>query len=97
MKKHAQAEEAATGKNVRNNTVDETKPAASRRIKSESSSGGSGSGSGGKSKTIFQCEICGKIFGYKCNLELHGAVHSDEKNFVCGTCGRGFKLKVCCG
>ncbi|XP_062588771.1 zinc finger protein 665-like [Saccostrea cucullata] len=39
----------------------------------------------------FMCDICGRQFMYKSTLEIHAAVHSDQKSFQCSTCGKSFK------
>ncbi|XP_048747485.2 zinc finger protein 595-like [Ostrea edulis] len=39
----------------------------------------------------YMCDICGRQFMYKSTLEIHAAVHSDEKSFQCSTCGKSFK------
>lgn len=41
--------------------------------------------------TRYMCDICGRQFMYKSTLEIHAAVHSDEKSFQCSTCGKSFK------
>ncbi|XP_021361254.1 zinc finger protein 479-like [Mizuhopecten yessoensis] len=41
--------------------------------------------------TRFMCDICGHLFMYKSTLEIHAAVHSEEKAFQCSTCGKSFK------
>jgi len=37
------------------------------------------------------CDICGRQFMYKSTLEIHAAVHSEEKLYQCSTCGKSFK------
>ena len=37
------------------------------------------------------CEICGRTFMYRSNLEVHSAVHTSERAFPCSTCGKSFK------
>ncbi|KAH3708067.1 zinc finger protein 37-like [Dreissena polymorpha] len=39
----------------------------------------------------FMCDICGRQFMYKSALEMHRAVHRDDKNYKCKTCGKSFK------
>lgn len=39
----------------------------------------------------YMCDICGRQFMYKSTLEIHAAVHSEEKTFVCSICGKSFK------
>ncbi|GBN43317.1 Endothelial zinc finger protein induced by tumor necrosis factor alpha [Araneus ventricosus] len=43
----------------------------------------------GKEK-CFACDVCGKVFGKKCNLHDHQRTHSGEKPFVCDMCGKRF-------
>ena len=43
---------------------------------------------------VSECSLCGKECQHKGNLEKHmKAVHSDAKDYVCGTCGKSFKEK----
>ena len=41
----------------------------------------------------YKCEVCQKSFGNSYQLQKHGIVHSDERNFHCEECGRDFKKK----
>ncbi|WAR21369.1 ZN226-like protein [Mya arenaria] len=41
--------------------------------------------------TRFMCDVCGRQFMYKSALEMHRAIHKDDKSFVCKTCGKAFK------
>lgn len=45
----------------------------------------------GTSKPEIKCEQCGKTFGSSSALAKHKLTHSDERKYVCGTCGKGFK------
>ncbi|XP_045181332.2 uncharacterized protein LOC123540404 [Mercenaria mercenaria] len=40
-----------------------------------------------------QCPVCSKVFGSKCNLRKHQALHTDDKPFQCEICGMSFALK----
>ena len=40
---------------------------------------------------MFICEECGKQFPYKCRLNTHKTVHSDEKKYQCEKCDHIFK------
>ncbi|XP_076801324.1 PR domain zinc finger protein 10-like isoform X3 [Clavelina lepadiformis] len=42
---------------------------------------------------VFPCPVCGKKFAKKYTLKLHCTVHSDVFNFLCQSCGKGFKRK----
>lgn len=41
--------------------------------------------------TRFMCDICGRQFMYKSALEMHKAIHRDEKSYVCKICNKSFK------
>lgn len=45
----------------------------------------------GASKPEIKCEQCGKTFGSSSALAKHKLTHSDERKYVCSTCGKGFK------
>lgn len=42
-------------------------------------------------RTEIKCDQCGKTFGSSSALTKHKLTHSDERRYVCGTCGKGFK------
>ena len=39
----------------------------------------------------FMCDVCGRQFMYKSALEMHRAIHKDDKSYICKTCGKAFK------
>ncbi|KAL4231731.1 hypothetical protein ACF0H5_009307 [Mactra antiquata] len=41
--------------------------------------------------TRFMCDICGRQFMYKSALEMHRAIHRDDKQFTCKVCNKAFK------
>ncbi|XP_046692319.1 GDNF-inducible zinc finger protein 1 [Silurus meridionalis] len=42
----------------------------------------------------YRCRICKQTFANRCNLKIHERhVHSDERLFICGMCGKAFKRK----
>lgn len=41
----------------------------------------------------FSCDICDKGFIKRIHLEIHIAVHKNERPFECKTCGKTFKLQ----
>lgn len=45
----------------------------------------------GASKPEIKCEQCGKTFTSSSALAKHKLTHSDERRYVCSTCGKGFK------
>jgi len=45
----------------------------------------------GAPKPEIKCEQCGKTFGSSSALAKHKLTHSDERKYVCSTCGKGFK------
>lgn len=45
----------------------------------------------GATKPEIKCEQCGKTFGSSSALAKHKLTHSDERRYVCSTCGKGFK------
>ena len=40
---------------------------------------------------MFMCDVCNKLFHYKCMLKLHVSVHSEERPYVCD---KSFRLLV---
>ncbi|XP_050086697.1 zinc finger protein ZFP2-like [Anopheles aquasalis] len=40
---------------------------------------------------IYGCDICGKEFVKKCNLQMHSYLHEEVLRFVCMFCNQGFK------
>ena len=38
----------------------------------------------------YSCEICGKKFTYKWNMESHKVIHSGQKMFKCSSCPSSF-------
>ena len=43
---------------------------------------------------MFECDICGKAFGYKQDMNKHiQAVHSKTKDFKCKTWNKAFACK----
>ncbi|XP_078027310.1 uncharacterized protein LOC144464392 [Epinephelus lanceolatus] len=44
-------------------------------------------------KKSLKCDICGKVFEYKSNLQRHLNSHTGEKPFSCKTCGKRFSVK----
>lgn len=46
-------------------------------------------GLGGRAE--IKCDQCGKTFGSSSALAKHKLTHSDERRYVCTTCGKGFK------
>lgn len=41
--------------------------------------------------TRFMCDICGRQFMYKSALEMHRAIHRDDKQYTCKVCNKAFK------
>jgi len=42
----------------------------------------------------YKCEICGKGFNNKCQLEVHSVVHTGEKPHTCDQCGNSYSQKT---
>ena len=47
-----------------------------------------------KPKTMFQCDICLKLFTTGNHLEVHRRIHTGERPYVCKICGQGFRQKI---
>eukprot|EP01083_Nonionella_stella_P089548 249888_1 len=43
-----------------------------------------------KKKQRIECEICGKVFRYPCDLKVHKRSHTKEILFTCDVCDKGF-------
>ncbi|KAK8768678.1 hypothetical protein V5799_014857 [Amblyomma americanum] len=41
----------------------------------------------------FACNICGRKFNLKCNLNRHNLVHTGVRNYGCEVCGQRFVLR----
>ncbi|XP_045190088.1 zinc finger protein 595-like [Mercenaria mercenaria] len=39
----------------------------------------------------FMCDVCGRQFMYKSALEMHRAIHRDDKQYTCKVCNKSFK------
>ncbi|VDI29089.1 Hypothetical predicted protein [Mytilus galloprovincialis] len=46
-----------------------------------------------KQHEMYKCDICGKNFGRKYNLERHLLRHKDDAQFQCNACGALFSRK----
>lgn len=45
---------------------------------------------------VYECDICGKKdFQSRSRLKTHRKIHTDERNFICGTCHSSFKTMNC--
>lgn len=49
--------------------------------------------SAAKSKQLFHCKFCSRVFKAKVYLENHVHTHQGERPFECGTCGKTFAWK----
>ena len=47
-----------------------------------------------KPKTMFQCDICLKLFTTGNQLAVHRRIHTGERPYVCKICGQGFRQKI---
>ncbi|KAK4300501.1 hypothetical protein Pmani_027284 [Petrolisthes manimaculis] len=55
--------------------------------------GGGGRKSRARWGTVYQCPFCGKLFRDKTKWSRHCRVHTGDKPFVCGSCGKAFSRK----
>ena len=44
-------------------------------------------------KMSVKCEVCGKAFSQRCNLNIHQKSHKGENPYMCEVCGRTFSRK----
>ncbi|XP_060086437.1 zinc finger protein 37-like isoform X25 [Ylistrum balloti] len=42
---------------------------------------------------VHECDICGRVFPHKSNLNSHMVSHSDHRPFLCKVCGKSYKRK----
>lgn len=40
------------------------------------------------------CDICGKMYKHKSNLEMHLEIHNGTSGFTCEFCGKLFSQKI---
>jgi uncharacterized Zn-finger protein len=50
----------------------------------------------GKSRNVFKCDSCSKMFTHKHNLVVHQRIHTQNRPFVCDFCGKRFTVSGKC-
>lgn len=46
-----------------------------------------------KTKITYECDLCGKTYSKRSNLDSHKRIHTGIKNFTCDQCGKSFSQK----